>query len=370
MRRPLVWSLVFACCGLAGLAAQAQAPGVVKPAGKEPTVSIGGLLQVQAEAGDRGDSRFGSDNDRFYLRRARINATGKFLEEFDFRIEGDFAGTLSNTSSLRAQLTDGFVTWNRYPAAKVRMGQFKTPYGFEQLYGDPRLFSLERSLVNDRLTLSRQLGFQVFGELWDERLSYAVGAFNGNGANSNFNDDDRFLLAGRVAGVPWQGTAGGQRLVWSAGANAYTSDDSNVGVSGDFGFDATPATAEDDNVFSGTRRGFGFDTQVQWGQCELWVEVLKTRWEPDSLRPRPEVDSSGWYVLGRVYLVPDKLQALVKLESFDPRDDVDDTAETATLGLTWLLKGDELKVALNYLRTAIDNQPDQDKVLARFQVSF
>jgi hypothetical protein len=42
---------------------------------------------VQAEAGDKGDARFGNDNDRFYLRRARLNATGKFLEEFDFRLE-------------------------------------------------------------------------------------------------------------------------------------------------------------------------------------------------------------------------------------------------------------------------------------------
>src|SRR5215210_7146269 len=88
---------------------QAQSLGTIKPAGKEPTLTIGGLLQVQAEFGDRGDSRFGTDNDRFYLRRARINATGRFLEELDFRLEGDFSGTLANTSGLRAQLTDAFI---------------------------------------------------------------------------------------------------------------------------------------------------------------------------------------------------------------------------------------------------------------------
>src|SRR5688572_1341614 len=144
---------------------RAQSLGTVKPAGKEPTLTIGGLLQVQAEFGDRGDTRFGNDNDRFYLRRARINATGKFLEEFDFRLEGDFGGTLANTSALRAQLTDGFINWNRHPEANIRMGQFKTPFGFEQLFSDPRLITIERSLVNDRLTLSRQLGVQVGGDL-------------------------------------------------------------------------------------------------------------------------------------------------------------------------------------------------------------
>ena len=370
MRRPLVSGAAFVCCGLAVVASQAQAGGVVQPGAESPTLTIGGLLQVQAEVGDRGDSRFANDNDRLYLRRARLNATGKLREDFDFRLEGDFAGTLSNTSSLRAQLTDGYVTWTRYGFANLRIGQFKTPYGFEQLYSDPRLFTLERSLANDRLTLSRQLGLQVFGSLWDERFSYSLGAFNGNGANNDFNDDDRFLVAGRVSGVPWQGTAGGKDLVWSAGANAYTSDDTHVGVSGDFGFDATPATEADDNVFSGTRRGFGFDTQVQWGRCELWVELLETRWEPDSMRPRRRVESSGGYALAAVYLIPEKLQAVVKLGTFDPRDDLDDTTETATLGLTWYLKSHDLKLSVNYLRTAIDGRPDQDKVLTRFQVVF
>jgi phosphate-selective porin len=119
-RRCSVVVLLCLCALAAPAFLAAQSLGTAKPAGKEPTLTIGGLLQVQAEFGDRGDTRFGSDNDRFYLRRARLNASGKFLEEFDFRVEGDFAGTLANTSALRAQLTDGYVTWNRYPEANVR----------------------------------------------------------------------------------------------------------------------------------------------------------------------------------------------------------------------------------------------------------
>lgn len=211
--------VLFAVCVYPAGSLAAQSPGSVKPSEREPTLAIGGLLQVQMDVGDRGDSRFTNDNDRFYLRRARLNATGKFLEEFDFRLELDLAGSLSNSSALRAQMTDGFINWNRYPAANVRAGQFKTPFGFEQLYGDPRLITIERSLVNDRLTASRQLGAQVGGDLLDKRLSYAAGAFNGNSVNNNFNDDDRFFLAGRLAGVPWQGKLAGQPAAWSVGGN-------------------------------------------------------------------------------------------------------------------------------------------------------
>ena len=271
-RRFLFIPAVLVCCRL-----DAQTLGTAKPAGKEPTLSIGGLLQVQAEAGDKGDARFTNDNDRFYLRRARLNATGKFLEEFDFRIEGEFTGTLASTTALRAQLTDAYVTWNRHPEASVRFGQFKTPFGFEQLYGDPRLYTLERSLANDRLTLSRQDGVQVGGDLWEKRFSYAVGAFNGNGANNNFNDDDRFLTAGRISGVPWQGKLGGKRGSWGIGGDFYQSDDSNVSPGSEFGFDS--------GIFAGKRHGYGFDSQLQWGPVELWAEVLHTIWEPDSGRP-------------------------------------------------------------------------------------
>ncbi|HKH46055.1 MAG TPA: porin [Thermoanaerobaculia bacterium] len=372
MRRSLTCCLLLACCWLTAPARlEAQSLGVVKPAGKEPTLAIGGLLQVQAEAGDKGDARFNSDNDRFYLRRARLNATGKFLEEFDFRLEGEFAGTLANTSGLRAQLTDAYVTWNRHPAASVRFGQFKTPYGFEQLYGDPRLFTLERSLVNDRLTLSRQMGVQVGGDLLEKRLTYAVGAFNGNGANNNFNDDDRFLVAGRLAGVPWQGKLLGRQASWGVGGGFYTSDDSNVSPGTEFGFDSTPATPDRDNVFSGKREGFGVDSQLQCGPVELWAEYLQTKWAPDSGRPLSSAESEGWYAQGSIYVIPDKLQLVLKLESFEPRREIaNDTTETGTAGVSWYLKGHDLKLLLNYLRVRIDGQDDQDKVLARFQVIF
>jgi len=354
--RRLVPAAVVCLCAPAFL--QAQSLGTIKPAGKEPTLTVGGLLQVQAEFGDRGDTRFGNDNDRFYLRRARLNATGKFLEEFDFRLEGEFAGTLANTTGLRAQLTDAFINWNRYPEANVRVGQFKTPFGFEQLFSDPRLITIERSLVNDRLTLSRQLGMQVGGDLFEKRLSYAAGVFNGNGANNNFNDDDSFLSTVRLSGVLRQGKS----LTWSAGGNVFSSEDTSVSAS-DFGFDG--------NVFAGERTGTGFDTQLVAGRFDLWAEYLAVDWEPTSRRPRSEVRSDGWYVQGSYFVIPSRLQLVLKAETFDPvTDDRTDPVEIGTAGASWYLKGHDLKLLLNYLRVRQEGQEDQDKILTRLQVIF
>jgi phosphate-selective porin len=342
-------------CLCAPAVLKAQSLGTIKPAGKEPTLTVGGLLQVQAEFGDRGDSRFANDNDRFYLRRARLNATGKFLEEFDFRLEGEFAGTLANTSGLRAQLTDAFITWNRYPEANIRVGQFKTPFGYEQLFSDPRLITIERSLVNDRLTQSRQLGAQVGGDLFEKRLTYAAGVFNGNGANNNFNDDDSFLSAARLSGVLHQGKS----LTWSLGGNVFSSEDTSVAAS-DVGLP--------NNVFAGERLGTGLDTQVVAGRFDLWAEYLTVDWEPASGR---DFESEGWYVQGAYFFIPNRLQAVLKAESFDAiADDRAEPVETGTAGLNWYLKGHDLKLLLNYLHTRQAGLEDQDKILTRLQVIF
>jgi phosphate-selective porin OprO/OprP len=116
--------------GLEVLARQAT----VKTAGASAeNVQFGGMVQVQGESGDRGDSRFISPNARVYLRRARVNVAGRFVQEFNFRTELELSGSLTDATGLRAQLTDAYINWNRFDSANVRVGQFKTPFGFEQL---------------------------------------------------------------------------------------------------------------------------------------------------------------------------------------------------------------------------------------------
>jgi phosphate-selective porin len=368
--RPLALTLAALVAASLSAPVEAQTLGTLKPAGKEPTLTLGGLLQVQADFGDRGDARFVGD--RFYLRRARLNAQGKFLEEFDFRLEIELAGTLGNTSGLRGQLTDAFVNWNRYKHASVKAGQFKTPFGFEQLFADPRLTTIERTLVNDRLTLSRQVGVQVGGELLDQRLTYAFGAFNGNGVNNSANDDNRFLNVARLGFVPWRGQLFGGAANWSLGAGGYSSHDANVSPGTEFSFDSTPATPERDNIFAGQRDGVGLDTQLTAGPFELWVEGLRTTWKPDSERPKNEIESEGWYVQASAFVIPQKLQVVLKAEEFDPRRDIElDSTEIGTVGLNWYLKGHDLKLMANYLHVRSEREPrNQDKVLALLQVIF
>lgn len=362
----LIWISVLLC------AIHAEAELIfVRPGGKEPFLKIGGLIQVQSDFGDRGDTRFATGDDRIYLRRARLNAIGSFLEEFDFKLELELFGTLSNsptsisTNNVRAQVTDGYINWNKLVYANIKGGQFKTPFGYEQLYFDPRLYTIERSLVNDRLTVGRQLGAQVSGDLFEKRFYYATGLFNGNTVNNTYNDNGKFLYAGRVAGTIWQGKLHSLETKWTAGTNGFSSEDNNLTAqSPDFQF--TNLT------FTGKRTGFGVDTQLRLGPFEIWFEFLRDHIEPQDFKPLEEFHADGWYLQG-YYAVRPKIQAVLGYQTFNPITelDADLTTNTWTLGFNYLFKGDDLKFMVNYLITDTYILPDtQQKVLVRMQVIF
>jgi phosphate-selective porin len=357
---------------LAPAALPAQAPpATIVASGHAASVTFGGLVQVQAEIGDKGDTRFANGNDRIYLRRARLGAAGKFLEEFDFRLVGEFsAGSIGNVSAARAQITDGYVNWNRYAFANVTAGQFKTPFGFEQLYPDPKVPTIERSLVSDRLTLSRQLGVQAGGDLLDQRITWALGAFNGNGANNNFNDNGQFAIVGRLAGKPWRGRLFDEEATLAVGGGGYSSDDTGLSLL-DLGVDSTPNTPDRDGLFTGTRRGSAVDAEFTTARFEVWGEAMRVHFEPDDAIPRRSFDAEGWMVLGTWMALPKRLQAVLKEESFDPLHGVDGlSTRTTTVGVNWFLKSDDLRLSVDYLHVDVDRQPSQQKVLARMQVIF
>jgi phosphate-selective porin len=362
-----MWAGAFA---LAAPAAAEEPTATVTAGGREASITLGGLLQVQGETGDAGDSRWGTAKDRVFLRRARMTINVEFLEDFDARIEGDYAGSLSPAAGLRAQLTDAYVNWNRHPQANVRAGQFKTPFGFEQLYADARLPLAERALASDRIALSRQLGVQVSGDFADKRYGYAVGEFNGNGTNGSANDDSRFTGVARLWARPVQASRAGRDLVWAIGAAGYRSDDQSVAIA-DLGFDSTPATSDRDGVFRGERRAFEVDSQLTVGPVEVWAEVFRARFEPANAVPRHDLDADGTSLVATWSVVPDRWQAVVRYETFDPDTDraADDT-DIWTLGGNWLIKGHDLKLLADLLALQAPGRGREYRVVARIQAVF
>jgi len=342
---------------------------VVTPSGKSARLQFGGFLQVQGEAGDAVVGRVTDENDRIYVRRARIGVGGNFTEKVDYRLEGEFAGALGNQSSMRSQMTDGYITFLKSPALMIRTGQFKTPYGYEQLYSDTKLMTPERSATNDVLTVGRQLGVQLAGDLASKRVSYAIGAFNGNAPNTSFNDNESFMVAARLSSF-LVGTAAAPRSL-RFGVNGYTSDDASVTLAPVFGVDSTPSSPARDNIFAGNRTAWGVDSQFVSGRTEIWAEYLSTEFEPEDNVPSNRFTASGWYAQAGYFAIPSKLQLVGKYEWSDPSDEVaNDDFDIYWLGANWYMKSHDIKLQLFY---AIDGGEDADgsgRVIARVQTIF
>lgn len=322
---------------------------VAKPAGKEKSIKVGGYIQAHGEFGDAPDARFTGIDDRFLVRRARINVTGSFMEHFDFKAEVDL-GNNSNKATAPASwkptATDLFVNWNQYDFANVKVGQFKSPFGYEQLVADTKTIFAERALSNDMLTRSRQIGVAVSGSVLEKRLSYSTGVFNGNGINQGGNDDDNFMWAGRVSGTAVKGKLFGQDVKLDLGVNGYVSP--------------TPAASTD---------GLGVDLQFALGPFGLQAEYLMNGSE--NRATKVDTDSSGYYVTAFYEILPKKLRGQVRFDSYDSNNDTaNTTSDIWTLGLTYFVKGEDIKLDVNYMIGNPAGLPDGNRLITRVQLAF
>ena len=219
-------------------------PLYVQQRGVELKLVLGGFVQVNFEDGavSAFEGRFGQTaiDDRFRLRRARINLTGDFAEQFDFKMEGDFGqsdGTSGNRTAFSA--TDIWVNWHQFPAAQVKIGQYKAPFGLEQLTPDTTLLTIERTLPTGAITPARQIGAELWGKpftsIWPEQqdlLTYYAGIFNGNGENITINDNNNFMFAGRLELQPFTGKIFRQPSFLKLGGDVLNSrDEAGVNIS-------------------------------------------------------------------------------------------------------------------------------------------
>src|SRR5205807_1634090 len=140
-------------------------PVYVQQRGPELKLVLGGFIQMNFEDGDVSafEGRFGQTalKDRFRLRRARINLTGDFAEQFDFKLEGDFESSDGLNSSRTAfEGKDIIINWHQFLWETIQAGQWKAPFGLEQLTPDTSLYTIERTLPTGAITPERQIGIQ------------------------------------------------------------------------------------------------------------------------------------------------------------------------------------------------------------------
>src|SRR5438477_1237520 len=371
-------------------------PVYVQQRGPELKLVLGGFIQMNFEDGDVSafEGRFGQTalKDRFRLRRARINLTGDFAEQFDFKIEGDFENSDGISSSRTAfEGTDIFVNWHQFPEAQVKAGQWKAPFGLEQLTPDTSLYIIERSLPTGAITPERQLGVQIWGKpfasVWpDEKdlLTYYAGVFNGNGRNTTVNDNNNFMYVGRLESTLFKSKMWGESFL-KLGADVLNSrDDKGTNISQTLNLLVNPDGSLSPFVLPGAdeRTAWSVDAWLKLGPFDLIGEYLEEYVHGRTVNGVPpgfdNFTTNGYYITGGYFLIPKKLQAVVQWQDLNPGQMGSDGIHSILGGLNYYIRGDDLKLMVNYIHTWSDFReanPDLgrdqfNEVIGRIQVMF
>lgn len=183
-----------------------------------------GMLQYQASGQENAKSN------SFQLRLARISLDGRIANDFYWKAQIQFNG---NTATLGSspRVVDLFVEWQKLEYFKVKVGQFKRPFTFENpMHPIDQGFLGYSQNVNALAGFSdragthasngRDIGIQLQGDIIKNPagralLHYQVGVFNGQGINTSDVDQRKDLIGGiwvmplkgmRIGAFGWTGS--------------------------------------------------------------------------------------------------------------------------------------------------------------------
>lgn len=212
-------------------------------------VKFSGYGMVQYQASDKD----GAENNGFNLRLVRMALEGRAHEDFYWKVQMQINGNTydPDKSSTDIRLVDLFGEWQKYEFFKVKAGQFKRPFTFENpMHPITQGFMSYSQNVSKLAGFSdrcggnasngRDIGVQIQGDFLKNAegrnlLHYQVGAFNGEGINQKDKDNRKDIIGGmwvmpikgmRIGAFGWTGSrAGVGEKNRYALSGEYTQDD-------------------------------------------------------------------------------------------------------------------------------------------------
>lgn len=183
-----------------------------------------GMLQYQYSG------QKGSESNSFNVRMGRISLEGRIANDFYWKTQLQFNG---NTSTLgnSPRMVDLFAEWQKYEFFKVKIGQFKNPFTFENPMNpiDQGFMSYSQNVsklagfsdrAGEHASNGRDIGLQFQGDFLKNAngrnlLHYQIGVFNGQGINTKDVDNQKNIIGGiwvmpvkgmRIGAFGWTGS--------------------------------------------------------------------------------------------------------------------------------------------------------------------
>jgi phosphate-selective porin OprO/OprP len=344
-------------------------------------IGLKGLFQYQYE-GYSGDTTNPSNGSEFLpdmnaWRRKEINLYGKTPWGLDFNIGYDVTirGGVPATGWI-----DNFIRYTNKDAGEFRIGQFKTPVGWEETISSSATTFLERSLPVQATNMGRRIGADWTYTGIKDWLFY-LAYFSGGDLNGD-NDGDG--PAARVVWTPFNRQPGaGSReesnvlhlgLAWSQEDRDETKDGRGVITPPQARFRARPESGmtgtrliDSGNLnYPGDIDRLGLEFAWIHGPLLVQAEYLTFSADP---RGKPSYDGDGYYISGSWVLTGESrpyskgtignvrpvhdwgaFEVALRYSSLDLNDGpvLGGKEDNWTVGANWYL-GQHFKVQANYI---------------------
>lgn len=227
---------------------------------------MGGRLEADFATYDEDKQSLGDGTD---IRRGRLYAQGTVYRDWDWKFEYEFADN-STTSTNAKGITDAYLRYKGFAPLLITAGNFKQPFGLEQMMSAHNLTFTERALSQTFVPgRGIGLGVQTAGLNWS--LAGAVAGERPEG-DVAAEGDEGWNLTARGTFAPF--VTPGRILHFGAAAWRHEPEDSTTALR----FRSKPE--------SNVTGVFLVDTGVMTGVDEMWVGGLEAAgvWGPWSVQ--------------------------------------------------------------------------------------
>ena len=218
--------IIMALMALTAVSASAQKKQVIELPSWLSDVKLSGYGMLQYQA----SWQKGAESNSFNVRMGRISLEGRIAKDFYWKTQLQFNGNTSNLGSS-PRMVDLFAEWQKYSYFKVKIGQFKNPFTFENPMNpiDQGFMAYSQNVsklagfsdrAGEHASNGRDIGLQFQGDFLKNAngrnlLHYQIGVFNGQGINTKDVDQQKNVIGGvwfmpiagmRIGAFGWTGS--------------------------------------------------------------------------------------------------------------------------------------------------------------------
>ncbi len=347
------------------------------------------LFTNEWDASGPGLSGLGNHESAFFVRRSRIKLDGwainknlKYKAELALSNRDNGGGNSDNFSNAANIILDAFAEYTFTSGLAIRAGQFKLPGNRERVISSGNLQFVDRSRLNSRYTLDRDVGIMLtnthkLGS--DFIVKEMVAVTSGEGKNVTSGNIGGYGYSFRLEGLPFGSFQSKGDYVGSA-IKFEESPKLAVGLTYDFNNRAGRLRGQlgefiTDETNLKNINSYFIDLMYKHKYLSIMAEYAHRTTEDDD----PNVFDANDQVIGTYfvgsgfnlsagYILPKTWELALRYTTIDPQEGVANDEERYTLGLSKYVVGHKLKIQTDITYRLIDNSTNE--LIYRVQMDF